>query len=127
MPTARFMVSGRVQGVFFRASTREQAVGLGLAGHATNRADGSVEVIASGSTDALDALEREYYLRIGAQYTHYFDGKRHFDTAAADELLGAPAPCTDSEYLRVLLDYCLESGYLGAPLPGIEEVLECVR
>lgn len=77
--------------------------------------------------DALDALEREYYLRIGAQYTHYFDGKRHFDTAAADELLGAPAPCTDSEYLRVLLDYCLESGYLGAPLPGIEEVLECVR
>jgi acylphosphatase len=57
MPTARFMVSGRVQGVFFRASTREQAVGMGLAGHAKNRADGSVEVMASGSIDALDALE----------------------------------------------------------------------
>jgi len=63
MPTARFMVSGRVQGVFFRASTREQAIGLGIAGHAKNRADGSVEVMAIGSADALDALER--WLRHG--------------------------------------------------------------
>lgn len=58
MPTARFIVSGRVQGVFFRASTREQAVALGVAGHATNRSDGRVEVLASGPADALDALER---------------------------------------------------------------------
>jgi acylphosphatase len=58
MPTARFIVSGRVQGVFFRASTREQAVALGVAGHATNRGDGRVEVLASGAADALDALER---------------------------------------------------------------------
>ncbi|HZX72081.1 MAG TPA: acylphosphatase, partial [Rhodanobacter sp.] len=34
MPTARFVVSGRVQGVFFRASARQQALGLGLSGHA---------------------------------------------------------------------------------------------
>lgn len=58
MPSARFIVSGRVQGVFYRASTREQALALGLAGHARNRADGSVEVLASGSTQALDALEQ---------------------------------------------------------------------
>ncbi|KQZ80071.1 acylphosphatase [Rhodanobacter sp. Root561] len=58
MPTARFIVSGRVQGVFFRASTREQAVALGVAGHARNRGDGSVEVLASGPAGALDALER---------------------------------------------------------------------
>ena len=58
MPTARFLVSGRVQGVFFRASTREQAVQLGLAGHAKNLVDGRVEVLASGRGEALDALEQ---------------------------------------------------------------------
>ncbi len=58
MPTARFIVSGRVQGVCYRASTREQALALGLAGHARNRRDGSVEVLACGTSEALDALER---------------------------------------------------------------------
>ncbi|HEX5123202.1 MAG TPA: acylphosphatase [Rhodanobacteraceae bacterium] len=57
MATARFLVSGRVQGVFFRASTRNEAQRLGLAGSASNLADGRVEVIASGSDDALNALE----------------------------------------------------------------------
>jgi acylphosphatase len=58
MPAARFLVSGRVQGVFYRASTREQARGLGLAGHARNLPDGRVEVLACGDAAALDALER---------------------------------------------------------------------
>jgi acylphosphatase len=58
MATARFLVSGRVQGVFFRASTRNEAERLGLAGSANNLADGRVEVVASGSDDALSALER---------------------------------------------------------------------
>jgi len=57
MPSARFIVSGKVQGVFYRASTRAQALRLGLAGHAKNRSDGSVEVLASGAAGALDALE----------------------------------------------------------------------
>lgn len=56
MPAARFIIAGRVQGVFFRASTREQALGLGVSGHALNRADGRVEVLAVGSLQALDAL-----------------------------------------------------------------------
>ena len=51
-----FIVSGRVQGVFFRASTRDQAARLGLDGQVRNCADGSVEVIASGPTAALDEL-----------------------------------------------------------------------
>ncbi|OOG45677.1 acylphosphatase [Rhodanobacter sp. C01] len=63
MPTARFIVSGRVQGVFYRASTREQALVLVVAGHARNLPDGRVEVLASGSADALDTLER--WLRRG--------------------------------------------------------------
>lgn len=55
---ARFFVSGKVQGVFFRASTREQAQRLGLRGYAKNLPDGRVEVLAAGEADALDALER---------------------------------------------------------------------
>jgi len=57
MARARFIVSGRVQGVFFRASTRAEALRLGLHGHACNLADGNVEVVASGESAALDALE----------------------------------------------------------------------
>jgi acylphosphatase len=63
MPAARFLVTGRVQGVFFRASTRERALKLGLRGHAKNLADGRVEVLAEGDASAIDALER--WLHIG--------------------------------------------------------------
>jgi acylphosphatase len=63
MPAARFLVSGRVQGVFFRASTREQALKLGLRGYAKNLPDGRVEALAEGDASALDALER--WLRVG--------------------------------------------------------------
>ena len=44
MTAARFVVGGRVQGVFFRAGTREQAQRLGLRGYARNRADGRVGI-----------------------------------------------------------------------------------
>ena len=50
------MVTGRVQGVFFRQSTREVAESLILNGHAINLPDGSVEVRACGADDAIDAL-----------------------------------------------------------------------
>lgn len=56
MAAARFFVSGRVQGVFFRAGTREQAQALGLRGHARNLADGRVEVLAAGDADAIERL-----------------------------------------------------------------------
>lgn len=56
MIAARFRVTGRVQGVFFRASTREQALQLGLRGYARNLADGTVEVLAAGAPDAVDTL-----------------------------------------------------------------------
>lgn len=56
MPCCRFVVSGHVQGVWFRASTRDRAQRLQLAGHAVNLADGSVEVVACGSDTALQEL-----------------------------------------------------------------------
>lgn len=57
MVSKRFIVRGRVQGVFFRASTRNRARELGLTGHARNLADGSVEVLACGADDAVARLE----------------------------------------------------------------------
>ncbi len=53
-----FTVHGRVQGVFFRDSTRREAERLGIRGHAINRPDGTVEVLAAGAAPALAELER---------------------------------------------------------------------
>jgi acylphosphatase len=55
---ARFHVGGKVQGVWYRASAREQAVRLGLRGYAKNLDDGRVEVLAIGEDAAIEALEK---------------------------------------------------------------------
>jgi len=52
----QFVISGKVQGVFFRASTARQADHLGLAGSAVNLPDGRVEIIACGAESRVDAL-----------------------------------------------------------------------
>lgn len=51
-----FFVRGRVQGVFFRASTQREAKRLGLTGWVKNRGDGSVEVLAEGEEEGLREL-----------------------------------------------------------------------
>ena len=56
--TRKFRVEGRVQGVWFRESTRRKAEPLGISGYARNLPDGSVEVLAGGTVEALDKLER---------------------------------------------------------------------
>ena len=53
----RCFVSGRVQGVFFRASTQEKARQLGVVGYARNLPDRRVEVLACGPGASVDALE----------------------------------------------------------------------
>lgn len=55
---ARLVVSGLVQGVFYRQSTADEARRLGLAGFARNLSDGRVEVEAEGERDAVEALIR---------------------------------------------------------------------
>jgi acylphosphatase len=62
----RFLVSGRVQGVFYRSSTQQYARKLGLCGWVRNRRDGRVELLASGSEEKLDELEN--WLEIGPEY-----------------------------------------------------------
>ena len=53
----RWIVTGRVQGVFFRASTADHAERIGgISGYARNLEDGSVEVVAEGEADRLESL-----------------------------------------------------------------------
>jgi len=52
----RFVVFGRVQGVGFRAFVWRRAAELGLSGWVRNRRDGSVEILAHGTPEAIEAL-----------------------------------------------------------------------
>src|ERR1700733_12432242 len=54
----RFRVTGKVQGVFFRHSTRLEAERLALLGYARNLPDGSVEVAVRGAAAAVEQLHR---------------------------------------------------------------------
>jgi len=65
------LVSGRVQGVFFRESTRRQALQLGLTGYAINLSDGRVEVLACGDAAQLERLVR--WLHTGPEYARVTD------------------------------------------------------
>ena len=58
MSAARFVVSGRVQGVAFRAHARHEAQSLGLTGHARNLDDGRVHVEVHGDAASIDAFAR---------------------------------------------------------------------
>ena len=53
---ARVLVHGRVQGVFFRGATEQEALLAGIAGWVRNRPDGSVEAVFEGAPDAVARL-----------------------------------------------------------------------
>ena len=54
----KFRIYGKVQGVFFRASTKEQAMDLGIFGLVRNEPDGSVYVEAESATENLMVLKK---------------------------------------------------------------------
>ena len=56
MAAKRAVVSGRVQGVFFRAHVADVADAHGVVGWAANRDDGTVEIHAEGPSDAVEAV-----------------------------------------------------------------------
>jgi len=58
MPTTRahVYVHGRVQGVFFRATTRDKAIALGVKGWVKNCLDGSVEAVFEGEKDIVEKI-----------------------------------------------------------------------
>ena len=53
---AVILVKGRVQGVYFRASTAQTATELGIRGHVENLTDGNVRIVAEGTTENLEKL-----------------------------------------------------------------------
>jgi acylphosphatase len=53
-----YIIHGRVQGVFFRDSTRHKARELGVGGWVRNRPEGTVEAVAQGDPEAVSALEQ---------------------------------------------------------------------
>lgn len=55
MATRRLIVTGRVQGVGYRDSLRDEAQRHGLTGWVRNRRDGSVEAVLQGTPEAIDA------------------------------------------------------------------------
>ncbi len=63
---ARFLISGTVQGVCFRASTHAQAQRLNLFGYAKNLPDGRVEVLAIGAPAAIESLAA--WLSLGPEW-----------------------------------------------------------
>jgi len=79
-----FYVSGRVQGVGYRAFVRKHAIALGLTGYAKNLADGRVEVLTTGPGEALETLAG--YLRHGPPWAEV----RH-----VEEREGVPASYDD--------------------------------
>ena len=56
--SVHIIVSGRVQGVFFRASTREMALQLAINGFVRNMSDGRVEIVATGPLASIDRFIR---------------------------------------------------------------------
>jgi acylphosphatase len=56
MTRAHVYVRGRVQGVFFRASTKDRALTLGVTGWVKNCLDGSVEAVFEGKKDLVDKI-----------------------------------------------------------------------
>jgi acylphosphatase len=54
--TISITVSGMVQGVYFRQSTKEKALELGISGWVKNLPDGNVHIVATGTADQLDQL-----------------------------------------------------------------------
>jgi acylphosphatase len=55
--TYSIIVRGKVQGVFFRQSTKEKADELGITGRVMNHSDGSVHIIANGTKEQIDQLK----------------------------------------------------------------------
>lgn len=85
MRRIRAIVSGRVQGVSFRASTAAKARQLGLAGWVKNLADGRVELEAEGSPDQVAAL---------VTWCHHGPPSARVDQVAVEEL----APRGEAEF-----------------------------
>jgi acylphosphatase len=76
MRRIKIVVQGRVQGVFYRDSTRRKAKELGLVGTVRNLPDGSVEIVAEGPTADLEALVQ--WCRLGPPAAEVKDARTFY-------------------------------------------------
>ncbi len=76
----QIIVSGRVQGVFFRDFTRQNARSLGITGWVRNLPTGQVEIVAEGTTDKLKQLIE--IVRVGPKYARVDDLKLKWEKAS---------------------------------------------
>jgi acylphosphatase len=83
MIARKCLVGGRVQGVFYRATTAHRARELGITGHAFNMPDGRVEVLAFGEAEAVNAFIK--WLWTGSSASKV-------TSVEVIELPGAPSP-----------------------------------
>lgn len=83
MPTIRYRIRGRVQGVGYRYFAWRAAADLGVTGFCRNLADGSVEVVAEGGDGALRDLEQR--LREGPSFANVDSVEREAIAARGDE------------------------------------------
>ena len=56
LQTVSILITGKVQGVFYRKSARDQALTIGLTGQVRNLTDGSVQAIATGEPEQLESF-----------------------------------------------------------------------
>ena len=73
----RLVIRGRVQGVWYRESMRQEAEALGVAGWVRNRLDGTVEAHVEGPRDAVEALVR--WAHRGPEHAQVTDVEVHED------------------------------------------------
>jgi len=79
---ARVCVTGRVQGVYFRAETRLRAEAAGVSGWVRNAADGSVEAVFEGSADSVEHLIA--WCRLGPPGSRVDDVEVSYETPSGE-------------------------------------------
>lgn len=80
MKCLEIIITGKVQGVFFRKSAKEAAIKLGIKGQARNLPDGSVQIIACGENDNLEKL---------IQWCHHGSSAARVENVIIKEILNA--------------------------------------
>ncbi|MEO7742293.1 MAG: acylphosphatase [Usitatibacter sp.] len=80
--TRRLVMLGRVQGVFYRESMRQEAVRLGVTGWVCNRLDGGVEAMVQGPPDAVEAIIA--WCRLGPPDAHVASLESHVGNGTFD-------------------------------------------
>ncbi|GAA0570341.1 hypothetical protein GCM10010172_63460 [Paractinoplanes ferrugineus] len=78
---------------------------------------------ATFSPAALPGVERAYWDRMLSLYESYFRRRQTFDDTAAAGLRTNRRATNGPDQLRKIIDYAVRAGYLGAPLPGVDEAL----